>query len=47
MDVNWKVSARRGDGENGGNGARIKKHNWQVQNRQGNVNNSIGNGEAK
>ena len=24
-----------------------KKHNWQVQNRQGEVKNSIGNGEAK
>ena len=25
----------------------IKKHNWYIQNRQGDVNNSIGNGEAK
>ena len=24
-----------------------KKHKWQVQNRQGEVRNSIGNGEAK
>ena len=24
-----------------------KKHKWQVQNRQGEVKNSIGNGEAK
>ena len=31
----------------GGKGAEIKKHNWYVQNRQGEVKNSIGNGEAK
>ena len=33
----------------GGGGVSIgnKKHNWQVQNRQGQVKNSIGNGEAK
>ena len=24
-----------------------KKHNWQAQNRQGDIKNSIGNGEAK
>ena len=32
--------------ENGGKGTGIKKHNWQVQNRQGDAKNSIGNGEA-
>ena len=32
---------------NGGKGTGIKKHKWQVQYRQGEVKNSIGNGEAK
>ena len=36
-----------GGGERGGKDARIKKHNWQVQNRQGDVKKSIGNGDAK
>ena len=34
-------------GENGGKGTGNRKHNWYVQNRQGEVKNSIGNGEAK
>ena len=34
-------------GENGGKGTRNMKHNWQVQNRQGEVRNSVGNGEGK
>ena len=38
---------QEGEGENGGKGTGDKKHKWQVQNRQGEVNNSIGNGEAK
>ena len=33
--------------ENGENGSGNKKHKWSVQNRQGEVKNSIGNGEAK
>ena len=33
--------------KNGGKGAGNKKHKWQVQNRQGEVKNCIGNGEAK
>ena len=41
------LSVWREKGEDGGKGAGIKKPNWQVQNRQGNVKNSIGNGEAK
>ena len=36
-----------GRGDNGGKCTGNKKHNWQVQNRQGDVKNSIGNGEAK
>ena len=47
----WKsfggLLAGRGKGENGGKGTGIRKHNWQVQNRQGDVKNSILNGEAK
>ena len=34
-------------GGNGGEGTGNKKHKWQVQNRQGEVKNSMGNGEAK
>ena len=38
-------------GEGGGRmrekGTGNKKHKWQVQNRQGEVKNSVGNGEAK
>ena len=41
------LSAGREKEENGGKGTGIKKHNWQVQNRQGYVKNSIGNAEAK
>ena len=33
--------------ENGEKVTGIKKHKWQVQNRQGEVKYSIGNGEAK
>ena len=36
-----------GGGGNRGKGTGIKKHNWQVQSRQGDVKNSIGNGQAK
>ena len=35
------------EGEERGKGTRNKKHKWQVENRQGEVKNSIGNGEAK
>ena len=33
--------------ENGGIDAGIKKHNWWAQNRQGEIQNNIRNGEAK
>ena len=36
-----------GRGDKGGKSSGMKKHNWQVQNRQGDVKNSIGNEEAK
>ena len=41
------LSVERERGENGGKGTGNKKHKWQVQNRQGEVKNSMGNGEAK
>ena len=41
------LSAGRGKGENEAKHAGIKKHNLQVQNRQGDVKNSVGNREAK
>ena len=34
-------------GENGVKGRGNKKHKWYLQNRQGEVKNSTGNGEAK
>ena len=37
----------RGKGEDGGKGTGNKKHKWYIQNRQGEVKNSMGNGEAK
>ena len=41
------LSVGIGSGENEGKGTRNKKHKWQVQNRQGEVKNSMENGEAK
>ena len=41
------LSAGRGKEENRGKGTGNKKHNWQVENRQGEGKNSIGNVEAK
>ena len=35
------------DGERGGKGTENKQHKWQVENRQGEGKNSIGNVEAK
>ena len=44
MGGGYRWGGGEGDGEKGtGN----KKHKWQVQNRQREVKNSIGNGEAK
>ena len=42
-----RLSVGRGRGEIGGKGTGNKKYNWQVQNRQGEAKNSIGNGKAK
>ena len=41
------LSARRMRAANGAKGTGNKKHKWQAQNRQGEVNNGIGNREAK
>ena len=41
------LSAGRAQGESGRKGTGNKKHNQQLQNRQGEVKSSIGNGEAK
>ena len=48
MEITWRVIS--GDGEEGKGGVEgigNKKHNWQAQNRQGEVKNSTGNREAK
>ena len=41
------LSVGRWRADNGGKGTGNKKHKWQVQTRQEEVKNSIGNGEAK
>ena len=47
MEIIWGIISQRGEGENGRKGTGIKKHNWYVQNKQGDVKNSTGNEEAK
>ena len=47
MEITWKVISGEGEGEYGGKGTENNKHNWQAQNRQGEVKNSIENGEGK
>ena len=47
MEITWRVICGEGRGKNGGTGPGNKKHKWYVQNRQGEVKNSIGNVEAK
>ena len=47
MEITWSVTSGEGKGEDGRKGTWNKKHKWQVENRQGEVKNSIGNGEAK
>ena len=42
-----EVISREVEGENAGKGTENKQHKWQVQNRQGEGKNSIGNGEDK
>ena len=47
MEIIWRVTSWEGEEENGGKGSGNKKHKWQVQNRQGDVKNNMGSGEAK
>ena len=47
IDIIGRVISWEGVGENGEKGTGSKKQNWQVQNRQGDIKNSIGNEEAK
>ena len=47
IKITRRVISGERSGENGGNSIGNKKHKWQVENRQGEVKNSIGNGEAK
>ena len=46
-EITWRVISGEVEGERGRKGTENKKHNWQVQNRQGEVKNSIGKIEAK
>ena len=47
MEITWRVINRgQGRGERG-KGTENKQHKWQVENRQGEVKNNMGNGEAK
>ena len=47
MEITWRVISGRGREETEGTSAGNKKHKWYVQNRHGEVKNSIGNVEAK
>ena len=47
MEITWRVISGKGEGENGGKSTWNKKNKLQVQNRQGEVKNSTGYGEAK
>ena len=47
MEITWRVISGEVERKNGGKSTGNKKHNWQVENRQGEVKNSIGNGEVK
>ena len=47
MQITQRVISWEGKGENGGKVQGLRSTTWQVQNRQGDVKNSIGSGEAK
>ena len=47
MEITWRVISREWERGEWGKGTGNKKHNWSVQNRQGEVKISIGNGEVK
>ena len=47
MEITWRVISGEGEEKEWGKGTGNKKHNWYIQNRQGEVKNSIGHVEAK
>ena len=47
MEITQKVISWEGERENGGKGTGNKKHEQYIQNRQRDIKNSMGNGEAK
>ena len=47
MEITWRVISEGVSGESGGKGTENKQHKWQVEDRQGEVKNSIGNVEAE
>ena len=47
MEITWRVINREVGGGEGGKVTENKQHKWQVENRQGEGKNSIGNVEAK
>ena len=47
MEITWRVISGDGENRGAGEGTQNKKHKLSVQNRQGEVKNSIGSGEAK
>ena len=47
MDLTWRVISGEVGGGGRGKGTENKQHKWQVENRQGEGKNSIGNVEAK
>ena len=47
METTWRVISGERKGENGEKGTANKKYKWSVQNRRGEVKNSMGNGKAK
>ena len=47
MEITWRVISGEGEERNGGKGTENKQHKWQVENRQVEGKNSVGNAEAK
>ena len=47
MEITWRVISGEGEGGEKGKGTRNKNHKWWLQNREGEVKNSMGNEEAK
>ena len=47
MEITWRVSSGRVGEERGGKVTENKKHKWWVEDRQRDIKNNRGNGEAK